>query len=56
MFSTSDQLRRIRYGQSRDDPAEYDTGRYCPSFFSGSFGSAFSMGLRGSIWSRMAAS
>jgi hypothetical protein len=26
------------------------------SFFSGSLGSAFSMGLRGSIWSRMAAS
>ena len=26
------------------------------SFFSGSFGSGFSMGLRGSIWSRMAAS
>ncbi len=26
------------------------------SFFSGSLGSAFSIGLRGSIWSRMAAS
>jgi hypothetical protein len=32
------------------------SGLYYSSFFSGSLGSAFSIGLRGSIWSRMAAS